>query len=662
MTSSEPEVLHGLETPYPLQPSQNYVRLEGWAFLRGQAASSRVRFRVGPKVFEPTEKPAREDVAQQFPDEPHALASGFVFVCFLPFGNHTGVLEVSGDDQENWVAVRNPVIPVSSHPLMGQFEPAGSDGKITSPIRLAGWCWHPEFTIRSVEVLMGNFSVAVDFGLERPDVETRFPDQPSARYAGFMTKENLPRGQGRIRLRVLTECGRTYFLDPQLKAKLKTGAYEPPLPPPKMWKIPLAESAEHSAPAKTPHPCGAANILFVLFGDFTSNSAYHVTALANALIEHGYDCVVAVPNHPETIEAQPEARFLAIEFSQLANLPNFYSDNQGPAVTHVWTPRESVREFWEKIKSQFETDLVVHLEDNETELLRNHLKLTEAELQNLSTAELDKIVPANLSHPVKSQQLLNESKGVTTIIETLTSDLSSGLPRVTFWPAATANFKPLDRNIGLRKKLGIPDVDTVIFYHGNIHSANTAEMTELYRAVQQLNETGTSTWLIRTGRDSADFSKTAPEIPHDRLIHLGFVKRAKDLPVFMSMADIFVQPGSPGAFNDLRFPSKLPEFFAIGRPVILPQTNLGRQLKHLRDAYVVDDANADSIAQAVRRIKGDPALAQQLSAGAKLFAERNFSWKLSAEKLAEFYRQNTRLDSPPQRRIDAMHIVNNTYR
>ncbi|MDB4385081.1 hypothetical protein N9Z12_03420, partial [Opitutaceae bacterium] len=384
MISTEFEVLHGLETPYPLRPSQNYVRLEGWAFIRWQSQSSRVRFRVGTEVFEPTENPARDDVAQQFPEEPHASTSGFVFVCFLPFGNHTGVLEVSGDDREHWIAVRNPIIPVSSHPLMGQFEPAGSDGLISSPIRLAGWCWHPEFTIRSVEVLMGNISVAVDFGLERPDVESRFPDQPSARYAGFMTKENLPRGQGRIRLRVLTDCGRTYFLDPQLEAKLKNGAYEPPLPPPRMWKIPPTESAESNTPVKTPRGFGVSNILFVLFGDFTSNSAYHVTALANALIERGYDCVVAVPHHPETIEAQPEARFLGIEFSQLSNLTNFYSDNQGPAVTHVWTPRESVRDFWEKVKSQFETDLVVHLEDNEAELLRNHVQLTDSELQNLS--------------------------------------------------------------------------------------------------------------------------------------------------------------------------------------------------------------------------------------------------------------------------------------
>jgi glycosyltransferase involved in cell wall biosynthesis len=661
MISTELEVLHGLETSYPLRPSQNYVRLEGWAFLRGQSKKSRVRFRVGTKVFEPTEKPARDDVAEQFPEESHARSSGFVFVCFLPFGNHDGVLEVSGDDHDRWIAVRNPIIPVSSHPLMGQFEPADHDGMITSPVRLAGWCWHPEFTIRSVEVLMGNISVAVDFGLERPDVETRFPDQPSARFAGFMTKENLPRGEGRIRLRVLTDCGRTYFLDPQLSAKLKTGAYAPPLPPPRMWKIPPTESAEQNTPAKISGGFGASNILFVLFGDFTSNSAYHVTALANALIEQGYDCVVAVPNHPETIEAQPEARFLAIEFSQLANLTNFYSDNQGPAVTHIWTPRESVRKFWEKVKSQFETDLVVHLEDNEAELLRDHVKLSDSELRNLTPAELDDIVPASLSHPVKSQQFLGECKGITTIIETLTSDLESGQPHVTFWPAATANFKTLERNTTLRKKLGIPDEDTVIFYHGNIHSANTVEMTELYQAVQQLNETGMSTWLVRTGRDSASFTKANQKFIPNRLIHLGYVKRAKDLPVFMSMADLFVQPGSAGAFNDFRFPSKLPEFFAIGRPVILPKTNLGNQLKHLRDAYVLDDANAESIAQAVKHIKADPSLSQQLSEGAQQFGKAKFSWSSSANLLAEFYLLHTRLASPPARRINAMKIVNEMY-
>lgn len=661
MRANNLEIVHGLETPYPLQPSQNYVRLEGWAFILGQSTLCRVRLRVGSELFEPAESTDRSDVGSRFPEESHAAASGFVFICYLPFGNHTGVLEVSGDQSEQWLPFKSMVIPVSSHPLMGQFEPAGVDGIISEPVRLAGWCWHPEFSISEVIVLMGNVAVPVGFGLERPDVADRFPDQPTAKFAGFMTRENLPRGSGKIRLRVTTQCGRIYFLDPGLRAKLKSGAFLPPLPPPEMWQLPPAEPIQSTHSSSGQIFPGPSNILFVLFGDFTSNSAYHVTALANALIGMGYDCIVAVPDHAETIEAQPTARFLGIEFSQLQNLGELYSDGKGPAVTHLWTPRESVRLCWRELESRFTSDLVIHLEDNEQELLRGHLGLIQSEIDKLSPTELDAKVPLSLSHPTRSQQLLSEAKGITTIIESLSQDVPKSLPSRTFWPAATDDFTPLDRNVTLRRKLGIADEETVIFYHGNVHSANMAEVNELYQAVAQLNDSGNSTWLIRTGRDCEEFKELTQGLLTGRLINGGFVKRAKDLPILMSMADIFVQPGSPGAFNDYRFPSKLPEFFAIGRPVILPAANLGQQVEHGQDAYVLANANAVSIADAIAEICNDPALIERLSSGSTRFAQKHFSWQKSAESLAKFYLENTRLKPPESRRLDAMEIVNKMY-
>ena len=62
----------------------------------------------------------------------------------------------------------------------------------------------------------------------------------------------------------------------------------------------------------------------------------------------------------------------------------------------------------------------------------------------------------------------------------------------------------------------------------------------------------------------------------------------------MALADFFVQPGVPDAFNDYRFPSKLPEFFAIGPSGTPPlRANLGLTLRHGIDAYVLDRADAE---------------------------------------------------------------------
>jgi glycosyltransferase involved in cell wall biosynthesis len=147
--------------------------------------------------------------------------------------------------------------------------------------------------------------------------------------------------------------------------------------------------------------------------------------------------------------------------------------------------------------------------------------------------------------------------------------------------------------------------------------------------------------LIRTGRDSAEVPEADAPLLTPHVLHLGQIEKQHHLAPLMALADFFVQPGAAGAFNDYRFPSKLPEFFALGRPVILPLTNLGELVQHGQDAYVLPNADAAGIAGAVRVLRTDSALRERLSAGAIAFAERRFSWQRSAEGLLNFYRQLT---------------------
>ncbi|MDP2137548.1 MAG: glycosyltransferase, partial [Candidatus Didemnitutus sp.] len=122
------------------------------------------------------------------------------------------------------------------------------------------------------------------------------------------------------------------------------------------------------------------------------------------------------------------------------------------------------------------------------------------------------------------------------------------------------------------------------------------------------------------------------------VLSLGLISHHRHLPPLMALADIFVQPGVPDEFNNYRFPSKLPEFFSIGRPVVLPRANLGATLRHGVDAYVLDQADAAGIAAAIVELRGDPALSARLADGAVAVAAARFSWRRSAEVLASFYR------------------------
>jgi glycosyltransferase involved in cell wall biosynthesis len=115
----------------------------------------------------------------------------------------------------------------------------------------------------------------------------------------------------------------------------------------------------------------------------------------------------------------------------------------------------------------------------------------------------------------------------------------------------------------------------------------------------------------------------------------------REIPALLSLADVLVQPGTDNTFNEFRLPGKLPEFFAIGRPVLLPRTNLGRFVRHREDAWVLDKVDALGVVDAVLQLRGDTALRERLAAGAIAFAREHFDWKRNAGALAAFYQKTS---------------------
>ena len=391
------------------------------------------------------------------------------------------------------------------------------------------------------------------------------------------------------------------------------------------------------------------NVLFILYHDFTSNSAYHVHCFANCLVGLGCDCAVVVPDNKKSIQSIGSTPLYShFDFSDLEASPLRFADGRGPDIVHCWTPREIVRQFYDRVSSLHEARLVIHLEDNERLLTARSTKRTHEQLKKLRLSELDQIIVRNLSHPIHSERFLKSAAGVTVIMDTLRELAPPGKPVVEIWPSADeALFGPRPINWERRQKMGIPRNSTTIVYSGNVHVANAPEVRSVYLAVALLNREGHPATLIRTGRDFSQFLGDEDQWARKHAIELDFVERS-EMPGILAMANIFVQPGKPGPFNDYRFPSKIPEFCAIGRPIVLPASNVGLAMRHLEDAYVVPQATATAIMDAVLTISGDPQLAARLERGARRFFTEELSWRLSASKLFDFY--NGVLDSQSPRK------------
>jgi hypothetical protein len=196
----------------------------------------------------------------------------------------------------------------------------------------------------------------------------------------------------------------------------------------------------------------------------------------------------------------------------------------------------------------------------------------------------------------------------------------------------------------VRAELGLRPDDFVIVYTGTIHAANLADMRRLYVALAALRRDGHPIVFVKTGWDSPE----APELRQlgDALRNLGWLPRAS-LPDLLGAADAFVQPDAPGPFNDFRFPAKVPDFLASGKPVVVGRTNIGLVLEDGREALVLENGASTEIYRAVELLCADAELARKIGQGGRAFALRELRWSTSGDALEALHREVSSAEAPP---------------
>jgi glycosyltransferase involved in cell wall biosynthesis len=379
------------------------------------------------------------------------------------------------------------------------------------------------------------------------------------------------------------------------------------------------------------------NILFVNYHDFRSNSAVHIANLAGRLQSMGDSCSIAVPSRPRTVKVLTERDFHAIDFRDAERGRFGFSGRATPRLIHAWTPREGVRVLTSGLAARHAVPYFVHLEDNEDVIAADQLGIDRSQLRSASEERIDARLTQTISHPRRFREFLAGAAGVTLIVDRLRELVPDGIPAAVIPPAFEPDlFVPQRASLELRRRLRLHDDDRVVVYAGNVHPTNAGEVRNLYLAVIELRRRGRRLRLVRLGQDFVDFLGEQAAEAHAIEVKVPFQPRAR-LASFYALADVLVQPGRPDAFNDLRIPSKLPEFFAMGLPVILPRSNVGLLAEDGRECLALDDGSPADIAEKIERVLDDNALHERLGAGARAFAEKTFSWERSARDLRAFY-------------------------
>ncbi|MBL9199240.1 MAG: hypothetical protein JNL39_01985, partial [Opitutaceae bacterium] len=200
------------------------------------------------------------------------------------------------------------------------------------------------------------------------------------------------------------------------------------------------------------------NILFVNYGDFTTNSLNHIGGFANTLCAAGHACVVAVPERKETLRHVAAPLFIAATYEELLTQPKVFPDGRPADLIHAWTPREGVRKFVLAYQRRLAAParLLIHLEDNERYLIESYTGKSFAELRDAPLAETEKWIVDGLPHPIRHESFLHTADGVTHIIDRLAELAPAGTPTHLLFPGVDFSaYRPQPADDHLRREIGL---------------------------------------------------------------------------------------------------------------------------------------------------------------------------------------------------------------
>lgn len=409
------------------------------------------------------------------------------------------------------------------------------------------------------------------------------------------------------------------------------------------------------------------NILFVLYGDLTSNSAHPLALYAREFSARGHQCVVAIPNNLGSARQHPQAAIEPVLFADALAQPEAVFANGQPAdLVHAWTPRENVRQFVNAYMALHPAPLVVYLEDHERWISCRALGLDETTVCQHTEQSLSQRLPAALSHPFWYRRFIALADMLVLIQDKLRVDAPAWVLTQTVLPGVDLNvFRPDAHVPGLRQKLGLANDEWVIVYPGGLNDFTRHGIQSLCLAVGLINARGYKCRLLRTGPYALDFIDSLPPEAAAAVTDLGEVPR-HELPGLLALAGVLVQPGKFDPFEDLRLPGKLPELLAMGRPVLMPDANIAHLLTDGVDAVITRTGTPQEIADRCIELLTNPAKATEMGRNGRRFAEKHFDIKVQAVRLETAYELaiqafDPKLSASIWQARAAEHSVNHQY-
>lgn len=196
-------------------------------------------------------------------------------------------------------------------------------------------------------------------------------------------------------------------------------------------------------------------------------------------------------------------------------------------------------------------------------------------------------------------------------------------------------FKPMPRNEGLAKKLGVRGKRVI--YTGTIDPLNLRILVNAMKRVSA-EVKDLVLLVVSPGWDLGEFNSYMRKLglPEKDYVVLG--RQPHELmPALLSVADVIYAPNRFIKIDEARSPSRVGEYMAAAKPIVANAVGVVREQLSDGAGSLVYSYDPKELCTKLIEILEDKRFAKKMGKKARKKAEKIYSWSILTHKLREFY-------------------------
>ncbi|WP_319405962.1 glycosyltransferase family 4 protein [uncultured Desulfosarcina sp.] len=187
-------------------------------------------------------------------------------------------------------------------------------------------------------------------------------------------------------------------------------------------------------------------------------------------------------------------------------------------------------------------------------------------------------------------------------------------------------IKPLPKK-NVRKKFNLPMDQKIIGYTAGTHY----DIRLLIETINQVQKARKDVLLVTTGATFDPRIRKQLNAP-DRVVEFGFLSYDKYTRLLPAI-DVFIFPFSDKTVNKGRWPNKIGDYMAAGRPTVSNKTGDLVALFEKHKIGLLASENPEDLSEKTLILLSDETMSKELGFNARQTAERYYDWRLLSKNL-----------------------------